>query len=217
MLLLLILIHTFNCLDLKCVSNDVNETYTRGDHLTICIHFIDIIKQIGKRLAFDVKVDRYTALYAKNSYSTLKVDGLTNHSIAIQVNKHALISPQLNYVINSTNVYPIYSLVINMQDGNVTDLIWDNGCWDSSMECSDYNVTNSKGEIFSDSNNYYKECTKEVDCDAKFYISFIGTDASGNYMESAGKRISRFRQYAISDMFSSAKNIFSGYVDEIRT
>lgn len=41
MLLLLILIHTFNSLSLKCVSNDVNETYTRGDHMTICIHFIN--------------------------------------------------------------------------------------------------------------------------------------------------------------------------------
>ncbi|CAD8163374.1 unnamed protein product [Paramecium pentaurelia] len=217
MLLLLILIHTFNCLTLKCVSNDVNETYTRGDHMTICIHFINKPEQTGQRLAFDVKVDRYTALYAKNSYTTLKTKGLTNHTIAIQANKHALVSPILDYVINSTNVYPIYSLVVNMEDGNVTDLIWDNGCWDSSMECSDYVITNSNGESFSDSNNYYTECTKDMDCDAKIYISFIGTDASGNYMESAGKRISRFRQYAVSDMFSSAKNVFSGYVDDIRT
>lgn len=41
MLLLLVLIQTINSLTLKCVSNDLNETYTRGDHMTICVHFID--------------------------------------------------------------------------------------------------------------------------------------------------------------------------------
>lgn len=54
------------------------------------------------------------------------------------------------------------------------------------MECSDYVVTNSDGTSYSDSNNYYKECTLVSDCDAKIYVSFLGTDASGNYMESAG-------------------------------
>lgn len=76
-----------------------------------------------------------------------------------------------------------------MDTGNVTDIIWDNGCWDSSMECLDYTLTNSNGETYSDSNNYYKTCATAADCDAKIYVSFVGTDSSSNYMESSGNHL----------------------------
>jgi hypothetical protein len=33
-----------------------------------------------------------------------------------------------------------------MESGNVTDILWDDGCWDSGMECLDYALTNSNGE-----------------------------------------------------------------------
>lgn len=41
MLFIIILITIVNSLTLKCVSNEQNETYTRGNHLTLCIHFIN--------------------------------------------------------------------------------------------------------------------------------------------------------------------------------
>lgn len=56
--------------------------------MVICLHFIDPISNIFKRLSFEVKVDRYTAIYAKNAYE--KVSGLTknNVTIALQANKN---------------------------------------------------------------------------------------------------------------------------------
>ena len=39
--------------------------------------------------------------------------------------------------------------------------------------------------------------SNSTSCDPKIYVSFIGTDSSGNYLESAGMRISRFQQYSI--------------------
>lgn len=32
-----------------------------------------------------------------------------------------------------------------------------------------------------------------------------------------GRRISRFRQYSVGDMYSSAKSVFSNYVDEAKS
>ncbi len=64
-------------------------------------------------------------------------------------------------------------------------------------------------------NNYVMPCSTLAEtwaeCDPKIYISFVGSDACSNYMESAGKQISRFRQYSVSDMYISAKNAFSKY------
>lgn len=34
--------------------------------------------------------------------------------------------------MNSTLIFPIFSVVIYMENGNVTDIIWDNGCWSGS-------------------------------------------------------------------------------------
>ena len=42
--------------------------------------------------------------------------------------------------------------------------------------------------------------------DPKFFISWIGTDNSGNYMLSHTKRLSRFSQYSIGSIYSKAVN-----------
>jgi hypothetical protein len=47
-------------------------------------------------------------------------------------------------------------------------------------------------------------------------VSFTGKDGKGNYLKSAGLRISRFRQYSIGQMYASAKNTFDGAVDTVR-
>ena len=44
-------------------------------------------------------------------------------------------------------------------------------------------------------NNYYSSCITTINqtqsaCDPKIYISYLGTDVNGNYMTSAGMRIS---------------------------
>lgn len=114
--------------------------------------------------------------------------------------------------MNTTSVFPLFSLVIEFTDGNVTDLIWDNGCWSGSTLCYDYIAG-----AYDDSNNYVESCgtgNESSNCDPKIYVSFIGSDASGNYMESAGKRISQFRQYSVGEIYSSSKSLFSSYVSD---
>lgn len=96
----------------------------------------------------------------------------------------------------------MYSAVVQMDGGNVTDIVWDNGCWDGGSKCLEgYGIE-------GDRVNYIEGCQVKTDCDPKVYVSFIGTDSESNYMESAGeatlnlgRRISRFRQYAVNDMY----------------
>ena len=94
--------------------------------------------------------------------------------------------------MNNTSIFSLFSIVVTMDNGNVTDLVWDNGCWEGSENCYKY-VTG----VYEDQNNYMNSTncglSNSTSCDPKIYVSFIGTDSSGNYLESAGMRISRFR------------------------
>jgi len=40
------------------------------------------------------------------------------------------------------------------------------------------------------------------------FIAFIGKDEKGDYCTSAGKRISRFRQYSLGDFTDQSVNLF---------
>jgi hypothetical protein len=75
---------------------------------------------------------------------------------------------------------------------------------------------------YSEDNNFVAPCNTVLEkdaaeCDPKIYVSFIGTDSNDNYMESAGKRISRFRQFSVGQMYGSAKSAVSGYKDKVQT
>lgn len=89
---------------------------------------------------------------------------------------------------------PLYSLVIQMTQGVVTDIVWDDGCFGGSANCTSYNVFNKCSVqlgTYSESNNYVALCpalpvANTTLCDPKIYISFIGSDSNGNYFDSAG-------------------------------
>jgi hypothetical protein len=72
-----------------------------------------------------------------------------------------------------------------MVKGEITDIFWDNVCFGG--DCGEYNIVND-GSTETEYNDYQNPCTTDLysDCDAKVYVSFLGTDADGTYMSSAG-------------------------------
>lgn len=49
--------------------------------------------------------------------------------------------------------------------------------------------------------------TTPEECDLKLYVVWTGTDSNGNYFQSAGLRFSRFQQFAISSLYTSARTL----------
>jgi hypothetical protein len=45
--------------------------------------------------------------------------------------------------------------------------------------------------------------------DPKIFLSWIGTDKNGNYMLSQTKRISRFTEYSVGNVYQDALKIFT--------
>ena len=113
-------------------------------------------------------------------------------------------------------VVPIYSAVVRLEDGKVTSVEWDNDCFDCTDLCMTTQITDKITE--KNCRTKAEECTgglSSYNCDPKIYVTFIGTDSNGNHMVSAGLRISRFRQYSISQMYTSAKNTWDSTYEQV--
>lgn len=73
------------------------------------------------------------------------------------------------------------------------------GHGDSCITYGPGHGTNANGE----------DCSKNdgAVCDLKIYVVWTGTDANGAYFQSAGLRFSRFQQFAISSLYTSARTL----------
>lgn len=132
---------------------------------------------------------------------------------------------------------PILSLVVNVDQGNVTSLAWDNQC----MTCSSNSPQCLRGykgmkleglgaamQILPDdtSGEYLTggcgtertlcvaatttgtTTTTSNICDPKILVTFSGTDRNGRQLTTAGLRISQFAGLAINSLWQSVKYSF---------
>lgn len=95
-----------------------------------------------------------------------------------------------------------------MTEGLITNIIWDNVCFGTSnctIDTVTYNSISYKEE------HEYISCSadNESECDAKVYVSFDGTDKNGDYMQSAGMRMSKYRAYSTASIYSNTLSSFS--------
>lgn len=95
----------------------------------------------------------------------------------------------------------LFSFVVNIEKGVVTAIT------DDTADCGNCDTTSGQA---CDSETSYKCYTKGTytGSDPRFFISWIGTDASGNYMLSHTKRLSRFTQYSIGSVYNKVITTF---------
>ena len=112
----------------------------------------------------------------------------------------------------------MFNVVIKVDGGNITDIVWDNDCFNclTSDTCySNSNVTflNDTSIIATDKNCKMNVCANtqiaSFQCDPKFYVTWFGTDKNGKQMKSSNLSMSRFRQYAVGSLYNSAKDAFN--------
>lgn len=182
------------------------SSYTVGDRVPVCVIFDDGIE--SKTITFQPKLDEYSAVEVKGIYKGLGATG--NWKLAVQA-ESSNVTDSLQYLqsgtLNGTSdfVAPVYSVVIRMNDGKVDEVVWDNGCDLCNDECK----TDTKDVCTIDLCDLNNNSTDVgSDCDPKIYVSWIGKDKDGNYLVSAGYRISQFRKYSLYDSYNSAKKSF---------
>ena len=111
-------------------------------------------------------------------------------------------------------VFTIFSIVVKVKKGLITELVWDNACYGCDDKC-ETDIT-SISELDSNKTMTYNNCYENYDmnkcsnngCDPKFYITWFGTDKNGNQLKSANLALSKFKKYSVNSLYDSVKNIF---------
>ena len=107
-------------------------------------------------------------------------------------------------------------MVIKVKQGKIYDIVWDNACYDCIDNCvkdlKSYSQNEKNETISMTYQNGYgpeiSEClTSSSQCDPKFYITWFGTDKNGKQLKTTTLAMSKFRQYSISSLYSSVKDL----------
>lgn len=114
---------------------------------------------------------------------------------------------------DASRVFPFLTAVVDVKDGIVSGIAWDDACvFCNKARCLE-NMYNFDGQLASELNIkspskgcYYteEECNKihaegGTDCDITLYVVWTGTDVDGKSFQSSGNRFSAFPPARLQD------------------
>ncbi|CAD7958410.1 unnamed protein product [Amoebophrya sp. A25] len=194
-----------------------------GARATICV-FIDTASGV-KKMVYSVKVDEHasltltgsqgltdSAIQGENSrvYAWAAAAGEGSaHPISCSGNdlrRNRVTCPQIYR--QGSKIVPFVSLVINVSEGAVKSLVWDNLC----PNCSDdaclrsQTALDEKYEPTGEARDVSKTCSQDTSGleqahDFKIFLTWAGTDVNGRHCKSSAFRFSRFAGSTLSDMY----------------
>jgi len=205
----------------------------RGQHTTICL----TVGPSGNwtmgnfdtlRYSFKPIADEYSRFSVPSSYNRLiqksDVKGLGNDLSVHVSSQNSLSFLRLFYDSASNLIFPYLTAIIDVEDGVVKGISWDNAC----IFCSDnrclentYDFAGELRELTEPTKGCYLEknyCDNEMDvsgteCDLKLYVVWTGTDADGRVLSSSKFRFSAYKGKRVID---SIRNRVSGITDFLK-
>jgi len=192
----------------NCICGDKSATYSRGDNVPVCIHYLVQSTSTTApldfyRAAYYPQVDVYTAIELNGGYANFATNASVQEvRIIIQVgNIESQTMPFMNRSNNAVSAYSnVFGAVLGIVSGAPTEIVWDNRCANCGTgACVTTLFANTQQTTICTNKN---ACTGSV-CDPKIYISWMGSDKIYNRMTSAGLRINRFTS-VLDDVYSKA-------------
>jgi len=124
---------------------------------------------------------------------------------------------------STSHVAQLLNLVINMHEGEISSFAWDTGCagcGPSRCMQSAKKLDVLRGGGFSaDTSAFFDRgaCGQEVtrcspddfSCDLKLFITWAGTDRSGNHLRSAGTRLSKFTGHSLGSLYETMDDSYT--------
>lgn len=105
-------------------------------------------------------------------------------------------------------------------------MTWDDGCYFCDPDTCDANLfgaaaNHSASRVGDSGYTCYAPVAacagvNATTCDLTLYVGWTGTDKSGNYLSSAGLRMSQFKKYSIGSYFKQVANSFSNLLPSSR-
>jgi len=185
--------------------------FQQGDWLSntgqagpICI-IITTGLNVTRKAVFYPYVDQYAELTISKSFNS----SLTlSNSSALDLTHGTTVRVQVGNVLSARKFYtwanrgvqyvaPLFTIIINVDGGTVTEVNWDEGC----DACRDV-ACNSRicGNDIAQCDIY----GGPVNCDVRIFASWFGSDSGARYLTSTGAILSRFRSYSIKSAYDNA-------------
>jgi len=176
-----------------------NVAYRQFEKMTppLCIVIDDV-----NYIAFYPNVDDFTLLEVQQSFGTAWLDNPQNEPVYIRAEVGAKSSywrTRSQGLPPNKITVPFWTLVIEVTDGLVDKLTWDDSC--PLCESSDMCVADRNCGVM---HNTCGNTDADNNCNLQIYVSWFGTDADGKYFTSSDKRLSRFRSGSLRGAYDSA-------------
>jgi len=153
-------------------------------------------------VAFYPNVDDFTLLEVEDSFGAPWLDSPQNNPVYIRAEvgtKSSFWRTRSQGTGAGMLTVPFWTIVIEVTNGLVDTLTWDDSCplcssSDLCVEGRNCGVPHTScGNAASDDN-----------CNLQIYVAWFGTDVDGNYFTSSDKRLSRFRSGSLAGAYASA-------------
>mmetsp|Transcript_45224 Transcript_45224/g.52964 ORF Transcript_45224/g.52964 Transcript_45224/m.52964 type:complete len:293 (-) Transcript_45224:240-1118(-) len=169
------------------------------------------------RWLFTPKADEYSHFKVKNSYKDLVVnDNDFLPSVSVHVSSQTSLSFIRRYYDQAADrIFPYLTAIIDVKDGKVQGIAWDNACvfcLSDVCEENSYNfageLTDSAGSVESKGCHLTKaQCDAitadgDTSCDLQIYVVWTGTDANGRVLLSSNSRYGAFPSNKIQQKVS---------------
>jgi len=151
---------------------------------------------------FYPNVDDFTLLEVQDSFNASWLDSPTNEPVYIRAEvgaKSSFWRTRSQGTGAGKITVPFWTLVIEVTNGLVDAITWDDSC--PLCESSDLCVNQRNcGVAFSSCGN----TVADNNCNLQIYVGWFGTDVNGEYFTSSDKRLSRFRSGSLVGAYNSA-------------
>ena len=194
--LFIILCYIINNVDSSGASlcNLDERTFNKNEEVPICIALMQ--NETRYKSQFWVKVDEFALLELDNSFNT----DYYNKNTTVQIEASLNASKAINTATEELRV-PFFTIIIELNQGEISSITWDDKCVGClSDECID--------GFCGIPQNYCGTADSQTDCDLKIYLGWFGTDKNGNYLTSAGQRLSAFRSWSLNEAFEAASETY---------
>lgn len=213
--------------------NDANKTaydnrppyiYKRFDTVNIKIHAYDNLTQQSWITDHWPRVDEFSVLTVTGTTSPSGISLNPNVTITIELVGYDNITytPKHVYSTRDTEdtsddiVVPFFTAILLLDNGNVTDFQWDDGCkgyCNPNTQCVDDVCANKRysrhGDICSSQVN--------VDCNIKIYLAWSGRDKDDIPCKSMASAPSNFKQVSVSPITTLGSGLWNDFIYRFTT
>ncbi|TMW69498.1 hypothetical protein Poli38472_001654 [Pythium oligandrum] len=202
-----------------CSPSATPPKITKGERTYVCVNVND-----KYRTLFMPVTDQFTVLRVTDSWNDTRIGGDALGSF-VTVSTMAMRSTYKLYASERGHIYPYMTAIVSVKKGEVTGVTWDDGCYfcDHSMcEPNSYRYpTNVSSQLTGEGYtcfNQMSSCsgTNATACDLTIYVGWTGTDSNGDYLSSAGMRMSQFAKYSITSYFKKLASSFNSFMPASR-